>query len=75
MGFLTQNKAVACEVCGSFHTQLLDVSTGPVCPSVIAKNGQFLSENHRGSPTLTMLNVLNVMNVLNVLNLPNVLCL
>ena len=31
----------------------------------------FLYENHRGSPTLTLLNVLNVLNVLNLLNMPN----
>ena len=33
----------------------------------------FLYENHRGSPTLTLLNVLGVLGVLNVLNAPNVL--
>ena len=36
-----------------------------VCLSVkIPKMGNFLDENHRGSPTLTLLNVLNVLNVL-----------
>ena len=34
---------------------------------------RFLYENHRGSPTLTLLNVLGVLNVLNVLNVFNVL--
>ena len=37
---------------------------------------RFLYENHRGSPSLTLLNVLgvpNVLNVLGVLNLLNVL--
>ena len=29
---------------------------------------RFLNENHRGSPTLTLLNVLGVLGVLNVLN-------
>ena len=33
----------------------------------------FLCENHRGSPTLTLLNVLGVLGVLNVLNVLNVL--
>ena len=32
-----------------------------------------LSENHWGSPTLTLLNVLGVLNVPNVLNVLNVL--
>ena len=31
----------------------------------------FLYENHRGSPTLTLLNVLGVLGVLNVLNVLN----
>ena len=31
---------------------------------------RFLYENHRGSPTLTLLNVLGVLNVLNVLYMP-----
>ena len=34
---------------------------------------RFLHENHRGSPTLTFLNVLGVLVVLNVLNVINVL--
>ena len=34
---------------------------------------RFLYENHRGSPTLTLLNVFGVLGVLNVLNLLNVL--
>ena len=33
----------------------------------------FLYENHRGSPTLTLLNVFGAMDVLNVLNVLNVL--
>ena len=33
----------------------------------------FLFENHRGSPTLTLLNVLSVLGVLNVLVVLNVL--
>ena len=33
----------------------------------------FLYENHRGSPTLTLLNVLGVLGVLNVLNVLDVL--
>ena len=33
----------------------------------------FLYENHRGSPTLTLLNVLGVLGVLNVLNVLHVL--
>ena len=37
------------------------------------KMSRFLYENHRGSPTLTLLNVLGVPGVLNVLNVPNVL--
>ena len=32
-----------------------------------------LDENHRGSPTLTWLNVLGVLNMLDVLNVPNML--
>ena len=32
------------------------------------KMSRFLYENHRGSPTLTLLNVLGVLSVLNVLN-------
>ena len=32
---------------------------------------RFLYENHRGSPTLTLLNVLGVLGVLNVLNVLN----
>ena len=38
------------------------------------KINDFLYENHRGGPTLTLLNafgVLGVLNVLNVLNVPN----
>ena len=34
---------------------------------------RFLYVNHRGSPTLTLLNVLGLLGVLNVLNLLNVL--
>ncbi len=34
---------------------------------------RFLYENHRGSPTLTLLNVLGVLSVLDVLNVLNVL--
>ena len=34
---------------------------------------RFLYENHRGSPTLILLNVLGVMDVLNVLNALHVL--
>ena len=34
---------------------------------------RFLYENHRGSPTLTLLNVLGVLGVLNVLNVVHVL--
>ena len=34
---------------------------------------RFLYENHRGSPTLTFLNVLGVLNVLHVLHLLHVL--
>ena len=37
------------------------------------KMSRFLYENHRGSPTLTLLNVFGVLVVLNVLNLLNVL--
>ena len=37
------------------------------------KMDNFLYENHRGSPTLTWLEVLNVLNVLNMLNVLNVL--
>ena len=33
----------------------------------------FLYENHRGSPTLTLLGVLGVLDVLNVLHVLNVL--
>ena len=33
----------------------------------------FLYENHRGSPTLTLLNVLGVLGVLSVLHVPHVL--
>ena len=33
---------------------------------LIPKMGNFLFENHQGSPTLTLLNVLNVLNVLNM---------
>ena len=33
----------------------------------------FLYENHRGSPTLTLLNVLGVLGVLNVVNVLNLL--
>ena len=38
----------------------------------VSKMNVFLSENHRGSSTLTLLNVLGVLNVLNdnVLNMP-----
>ena len=32
------------------------------------KMSSFLHENHRGSPTLTLLNVLSVLGMLNVLN-------
>ncbi len=35
--------------------------------------GGFLCENHRGSPTLALLNVLGVLGVLHVLNMLNVL--
>ena len=35
--------------------------------------GGFVYENHRGSPTLTLMNVLGVMGVLYVLNVLNVL--
>ena len=35
------------------------------------KMDNFLYENHRGSPTLTLLKVLNVLNVLNELNVLN----
>ena len=34
---------------------------------------RFLYENHRGSPTLTLLNVLGVLNVLNILHVLHVL--
>ena len=34
---------------------------------------RFLYENHRGSPTLTLLNVLGVLGVLNALHVLNVL--
>ena len=37
----------------------------------------FLHENHRGSPTSTLLNVLNILNVLNVLKMskdPSLAC-
>ena len=34
---------------------------------------RFLYENHRGSPTLTLLNGLGVLGMLNVLNVLNVL--
>ena len=37
------------------------------------KMSRFLCENHRGSPTLTLLNVLGVLGVLIVLNALNVL--
>ena len=37
------------------------------------KMSRFLSENHRGSPTLTLLNALGVLGMLNVLNVLNVL--
>ena len=37
------------------------------------KMSSFLYENHRGSPTLTLLNVLGVLGVLPVLNMLNVL--
>ena len=37
------------------------------------KMSSFLYENHRGSLTLTLLNVIGVLGVLNVLNVPNVL--
>ena len=51
-------------------------SDGPsVRPSVtcffhMPKMETFLHENHRGSPTSTLLNVLNILNVLNVLKMP-----
>ena len=35
--------------------------------------GRFLYENHRGSPTLTLLNVLGVLGMLNVLIVLNLL--
>ena len=35
------------------------------------KMDNFLHENHRGSPTLTLLKVLNVLNLLNVLSVLN----
>ena len=41
------------------------------CFFLNAKNVQFFDENHRGSPTLTFLNMVDVVmgpNVLNVLN-------
>jgi len=37
----------------------------------------FLYENHRGNPTLTLLNVLDILNVLNVLKMskdPSMAC-
>ena len=37
------------------------------------KMSRFLYENHRGSPTLTLLNVLGVLNVLNVFHVLHVL--
>ncbi len=37
------------------------------------KGSRFLYENHRGSPSLILLNVLGVLNVLNLLGVLNVL--
>ena len=37
------------------------------------KMSGLLDEIHRGSPTLTWLNVLGVLNMLDVLNVPNML--
>ena len=37
------------------------------------KMSRFLSENHRGSPTLTLLNALGVLGVLKVLDVLNAL--
>ena len=39
-----------------------------------AKNGQFLYENHWGSPSLTWMNVFNVLNVLKMPQDPSLAC-
>ena len=52
---------------------LMDASLACWALFLTPKMGGFLYENHRGSPTLTLLNVLGVLGVPNVLNMLNVL--
>ena len=41
------------------------------CFFLMPEMDNFLYENHRGSPTLTLTNVLNILNVRNMLNVLN----